>query len=1620
MTEKAMDKYSVSVNPNAKDGIKKHFTGAMITRGSSIPSTSKEKPLPNYLRAYTNSCHDFCKYGWKEPLKTDTKLPSVLPKLNDNLKKHSTGGMITTGSSLPSTSKKKALPHYLRTCTNSCHKFCKDGWKQAFETDTKPLSVLRKLNNNLEKHSTGGRITTGSSHPSTSKVKPLPRYLRASSNACHDFCKRGRKQVFEAERKHPSFLLKLNNKSKKLSTGGRITTGISLPSTSKVKILPRYLRASTNSCHDFCKYGWKYDFMAETKPLFFPNSINKFTLRDESYQVNKLHVEERNPCAIKLKPSSHRKAKFPDKPAVNKEKFSSKNIKDGFLEFPVKIKLQSPISTQTSSISNDHIVIPILTNEESQVRYTNPRDQKMKQVIKSKNLIKSHSFSYHHKVGEQSTDNGFDARQKTGIIKKRTLSLWEASSSFKPKLVKQTSLKSNITHKIPVPSKITPVSAASKKVSEITTVASRSVLSPSHEPTGRRNGKEVLAKSGEKKDMLEKKMLKPSTASPSLTYIGDGVLSLNHRKHKHGKEVIPDKNQEVGKAQYDSENNEEKTLYVNKRPEKAGLDSTVQKSSKTGNVVCDSSKQPLLKCENSDMDFPLQEMLEPENADTENINLHSFELNLDHQKLIEQTSVDINFPEKKLLNPENSENVIIVKPENADMGILGKNFLELENGNFDSFELDLDDQKLLEQKNADIDFLKQKLMNPENLENVDILKSGNTNMSNVDMDFLEKNLLNPEKIENINMLKPENANMGVLGQKLLELENTNFDCFKLNPDDQKLLEQKNFDLNSLEKKFVNSDDPNNSAYIDLFKPENADMDVLGQNLLELENINLDSFELNPDNKKLFEQKNIDMDLLDDSSELKHDEDWKMVKLKNVDMSFLEQDSLMPEEIDFESLETEPTNQKLLELGKDYMDSPELKLLKPEDINLVDTLELKSDGADVNFLREKLLKLENIDVDALELKPSDDQPSQSATDDVEEIEESESASSETTELDSQNEIKEDNEMDCMDSPELKLLKPEDINLVDTSELKSDDADVNFLQEKLLKLESIDVDALELKPSDDQPSQSATDDVEEIEESESASSETTELDSENEIKEDNDMDCMDSPELKLLKPEDINLVDTLELKSEDADVNFLQEKLLKLENIDVDALELKPSDDQPSESATDDVEEIEESKSASSETTELDSQNEIKQDNEMDCMDSPELKLLKPEDINLVDTLELKSDDADVNFLQEKLLKLENIDVDALELKPSDDQPSQSATDDVEEIEKSESASSETTELDSEHEIKEDNEMDCMDSPELKLLKPEDINLVDILVLKSEDADVNFLQEKLLKLENIDVDALELKPSDDQPSQSATDDVEEIEKSESASSETTELDSEHEIKEDNEMDYMDSPELKLLKPEDINLVDILVLKSEDADVNFLQEKLLKLENIDVDALELKPSDDQPSQSATDDVEEIEKSESASSETTESDSEHEINEDSDNCESLKSEQKRIVRRDAIVHHREDEFSIPHKLKFTRGKAIELQPENNGPKRLRFRRGRMVDRNVNSSHLERENFQRSEMADVVTDSKPETQSIVLKHQDTQEKDVRGLFNNVIEETTNKLVETRKSKVKALIGAFEIVISLQ
>ncbi|WZZ37923.1 hypothetical protein YC2023_034182 [Brassica napus] len=53
--------------------------------------------------------------------------------------------------------------------------------------------------------------------------------------------------------------------------------------------------------------------------------------------------------------------------------------------------------------------------------------------------------------------------------------------------------------------------------------------------------------------------------------------------------------------------------------------------------------------------------------------------------------------------------------------------------------------------------------------------------------------------------------------------------------------------------------------------------------------------------------------------------------------------------------------------------------------------------------------------------------------------------------------------------------------------------------------------------------------------------------------------------------------------------------------------------------------------------------------------------------------------------------------------------------------------------------------------------------------------------------------------------------------------------------------------------------------------------------------------------------------------------------------------------------------------------------------------------------------------------EKVVLRHRKVEEKKKMGtLFNNVIEVTVNKLVEERKSRVKALVGAFETVISLQ
>ncbi|CAK9326419.1 unnamed protein product [Citrullus colocynthis] len=112
--------------------------------------------------------------------------------------------------------------------------------------------------------------------------------------------------------------------------------------------------------------------------------------------------------------------------------------------------------------------------------------------------------------------------------------------------------------------------------------------------------------------------------------------------------------------------------------------------------------------------------------------------------------------------------------------------------------------------------------------------------------------------------------------------------------------------------------------------------------------------------------------------------------------------------------------------------------------------------------------------------------------------------------------------------------------------------------------------------------------------------------------------------------------------------------------------------------------------------------------------------------------------------------------------------------------------------------------------------------------------------------------------------------------------------------------------------------------------------------------------------------------------------------------------------------------KLSFRRGRIIDICSESNSPRRLKFRRGRLLGENQRAGDGLRRNFKRGKEVDSETNTRTQ-ETVVLRHQDVQgKKDAQGLFNNVIEETASKLVETRKSKVKALVGAFETVISLQ
>lgn len=133
---------------------------------------------------------------------------------------------------------------------------------------------------------------------------------------------------------------------------------------------------------------------------------------------------------------------------------------------------------------------------------------------------------------------------------------------------------------------------------------------------------------------------------------------------------------------------------------------------------------------------------------------------------------------------------------------------------------------------------------------------------------------------------------------------------------------------------------------------------------------------------------------------------------------------------------------------------------------------------------------------------------------------------------------------------------------------------------------------------------------------------------------------------------------------------------------------------------------------------------------------------------------------------------------------------------------------------------------------------------------------------------------------------------------------------------------------------------------------------------------------------------------------------------------------RRNATVPPRpEDNASTPFMLKFRRGKVINLRSDSIGARRLWFNIGRLASENTNGSGMQWRRSLKKKSSTSFDSEDPDSKvhSVVLKHQGVAEKkDSKSLFNHVIEETASKLVETRKSKVKALVGAFETVISLQ
>ncbi|KAJ6369905.1 hypothetical protein OIU76_028210 [Salix suchowensis] len=98
--------------------------------------------------------------------------------------------------------------------------------------------------------------------------------------------------------------------------------GKSCSSDTSKDILPHYLRASTGSCHDFCKYGRNHAFEEKARRSFPRRIVQK--LQDDQILAES-QTEDKSTSVIKVKPSPNFKSPSANNPEIIKREVSTKS-----------------------------------------------------------------------------------------------------------------------------------------------------------------------------------------------------------------------------------------------------------------------------------------------------------------------------------------------------------------------------------------------------------------------------------------------------------------------------------------------------------------------------------------------------------------------------------------------------------------------------------------------------------------------------------------------------------------------------------------------------------------------------------------------------------------------------------------------------------------------------------------------------------------------------------------------------------------------------------------------------------------------------------------------------------------------------------------------------------------------------------------------------------------------------------------------------------------------------------------------------------------------------------------------------------------------------------------------